>query len=30
MDFEKMQLNELKTNAKSIGLSVGNIGKKTD
>lgn len=27
MDFEKMELNELKTYAKSIGLSSGNIGK---
>lgn len=27
MDFEKMELDELKTYAKSIGLSVGNIGK---
>lgn len=27
MDYEKMELDELKTYAKSIGLSVGNIGK---
>lgn len=27
MDYEKMELNELKEYAKSIGLSVGNIGK---
>lgn len=27
MDYEKMDLDELKTYAKSIGLSVGNIGK---
>lgn len=27
MDYEKMELNELKKYAKSIGLSVGNIGK---
>ena len=27
MDFEKMELDELKNYAKSIGLTVGNIGK---
>lgn len=27
MDYEKMEFDELKAYAKSIGLSVGNIGK---